>query len=107
MSLDISIICPNCGGEVVDLNITHNLTGMAEALKCYNWIWHAGDYVKTAEQLIEPVEYALSELYYKREKYKQYESPNGWGTMSGFIDFLEELLYGCKICRNGTVMVYR
>jgi len=104
MSLDLYLIedvkCPHCGGtvdgtELYWRNITHNLGGMAQALGVYEILWHPGDHLHAAD-LVAPLERAVQLLDENPAEYKQYEAPNGWGTISGFYRFLTDVLRAAK-----------
>lgn len=41
---------------------------------------------------IQMIEHGIAELVNRPERYKQYESPNGWGTVSGTLRFYKECL---------------
>lgn len=103
MSLDISLVTTYDTGhgptelEVFESNITHNLTGMADALEIYGVVWRPEENdVETAEQLVEPLEKALVRLKGRPDLFAQYDAENGWGTVQQFIPWLEELLAACR-----------
>jgi hypothetical protein len=103
MSLDISLVTTYDTGhgpteiEVFESNITHNLTGMADALDIYGVVWRPEENdVETAEQLIEPLESALKRLKGRPDLFADLEADNGWGTIKQFTPWLEELLAACR-----------
>ena len=102
MSLSVYLIenvCPMCGhcDEVYDANITHNLTEMANAAGIYDIVWRPEENgIKSAKQLIEPLEAAIADMKANRKKYEAYNAPNGWGTYKHFVPWLEKYLAACK-----------
>lgn len=44
------------------------------------------------KDVIPHIEHGLSELKYNSEKYRQYESKNGWGTVAGTARFFEQII---------------
>jgi len=46
----------------------------------------------TAEYIGKFIEHGISELEKHPEKYKQYEAPNGWGTVKGTLKFYRRFL---------------
>ncbi len=88
--------------NLYNINITHNLTDMASALNIYELLWH-GHGVEKAVDLIAPLTDAIHELHADPERYAQYESPNGWGTVDQFLDFLVELKSAAILYPEATV----
>ena len=43
-------------------------------------------------EVIPKIEAGLMELVEHGDKYKQYEAPNGWGTVKGTINFFSQIL---------------
>ena len=48
----------------------------------------------------------IHELETNPEKYKEYEAPNGWGTVDGTLHFFRELLDACQEHPYAYVFVY-
>ena len=96
MSLDISLI-ETSPHEVYSANITHNLTSMADALNIYQYLWRPENCgVYFAYELIDVLNRAIVELRNNPEKYKKFDSPNGWGIYDDFLPWLEDLAQACK-----------
>lgn len=108
MSLDITLVmdqCDHCkrGDEIVSFNITHNLGKMASNViisyntklsnTLYDYLWD--EKTDLASDMIEPLTQGLSKLKDDPEYYKQFESPNGWGTYKYFVPFVEKVLNAC------------
>jgi len=91
MSLDIYLIKDN--KEVYSANITHNLTTMAGKCGVYECLWRSPE-GSTAVDLIQPLSMALRMLI-NEEKYRKYDSSNGWGVYENFVPFIEKLLLNC------------
>lgn len=110
MSLDIYLksrqTCPSCGHEfggsvdsaaIYQSNITHNLVGMAEEAGIYQIVWRPEENgIKSAQQLIAPLEKAISDMKADPPRFEQHNAANGWGLYKHFLLFLEELLVACK-----------
>jgi hypothetical protein len=113
MSLDITLTppaCEHCGrsDDSFSTNITHNLSRMADALGIYEWVWEpetAG--IKTAGQLIAPLRAAILLMKDSPDKYKKFDTPNGWGTYDQFLPWLEELLEACEKAPTASIRVSR
>jgi hypothetical protein len=98
-------VCSSCDNEHVhefnetlfDRNITHNLANMADACGVYKCLWRPDENdIKTASQLIEPLENALKMILSDVGKFIKYNATNGWGTVEGFVMFLEDCLSAAK-----------
>ena len=87
-------------------NITHNLTKMADAADIYMCLWrHEEIGIITASQMISPLVNGLLKLKNDPEKYKKYDSSNGWGLYVHFVPFVERVLKACEEYPNSTVEV--
>ena len=96
MSLDVSLkkVKPT---EVFSANITHNLSEMAEAAGIYKHLWHPEDAgVTHACQLIRPLEAGVARMKADPERYRKYDSPNGWGMYDDFVPWIERYIAACK-----------
>jgi hypothetical protein len=125
MSLDVRLVqkvwetedfetFTNREDEYYTANITHNLGEMADACGLYEVLWrpyllfrkdfenydeemeYEDSLTIKARQLIEIMEKGLRELKSHPEKYKAYDSPNGWGLYENFVPFVEKYLKACK-----------
>ncbi len=105
MSLDITLmtkeetcLCCGSGGieTVFNANITHNLNTMAIAGGFYKALWGHDENIKSAKDLIEPLERGLKEMKEKPNHFKQFNSKNGWGLYKNFVPWLEKLINACK-----------
>ena len=91
---------------VFDTNITHNLGKMAEAAGIYNVLWRPGEYgYATAEQIIPILREGLSKLEADPEKFKKFDSPNGWGIYDHFVPFVRKVLEACEEYPDAEIMV--
>ena len=119
MSLDVTLrtsdICPHCGKntslptvELYSANITHNLSGMAEAAGIYRACWRPEEVeITKAKQLIPFLEMGLKVLREDPETYKGYNSPNGWGKYECFVPWVEKYLQACVEFPEADVSVSR
>jgi len=126
MSLDIYLegieefitdcTCDCCGNEHKRysfpeherLNITHNLTEMADACKLYYCVWRPEECnIKTAKQMIAPLREGLILLHENPKIFKKFEPENGWGTYEGFVKFIEKYLQACITYPQAKIRVSR
>lgn len=79
-------------------NITHNLVKMAQAVGVYHHLWRPSEIgITNAEQLVEPLKDALSELLVNRKKYEVFNDSNGWGTYDQFLNFIFAYIKACTL----------
>ena len=103
MSLDFYL--KQDGDEVFSRNITHNLGKMANAANIYHVLWRPDENnITKAHQCIEPLSVGLLELVRNKDKYEQYNSPNGWGMYEHFVPFVSAVLSAC--CAHPEAEVY-
>ena len=73
-------------GDNTDANITYNVREMIiKSTGLENWC--ADGCLGLCKDIIPHIANGLAELEKHPEKYKQYESPNGWGTVKGLKHF--------------------
>jgi hypothetical protein len=113
MSLDVYLVnnyCVHCGrgDEGYSANITHNLNGMASEAGIYEIVWRPDEYgITKANQLIEPLRKAITEMKADPERFKKYNAKNGWGAYDRFVPWLEEYLAACEEDPDASVRVSR
>jgi len=107
MGLNFSLLYVNDGQPtyVLQENITHNLTIMAEAAGIYDVLWHPE--VIHAKDLVETLEEGLAKLEKTPEFFKTFDSPNGWGKYIHFVPFVRKVLAACKKYPNSIIEVLR
>lgn len=115
--------------DIFDCNITHNLNVMAQnvSIDFYYALWRPylivnpnhiiGDTEAEyefeynsnvyCEDLIPTIEDGLAELKSNPDKYKKFDSPNGWGSYDNFVPWVERYLSKLKEYPNMSVMVSR
>ena len=113
--------------NVFDYNITHNLTGMANACGLYEPLWRPhllkSNWIATenydeeykfetdnpseAWEIITKLKEGIEELKSNPEKYKKYNPDNGWGNYEGLLKFAEEYLKACENYPNAIIGVSR
>lgn len=97
MSLHLYLIdeCPHCGrDDTITFNITHNLTKMAIAAKIYQCLWRPEENT-TALDIILDLTAGIKEMVNDPERFKKFDSPNGWGIYDQFLPWLEQVLKAC------------
>ena len=70
---------------MIDANITYNVGDMIRASTGLEWKNDADNGL--VKDVIPHIIKGLDELEKHPEKYKKYESPNGWGTVKGLKHF--------------------
>lgn len=107
MGLDVSLTKTK-QTEVFWANITHNLNNMAEAAGIYKHLWRPAEIgITHASQLIEPLEDGLAKMKADPNKYREYDSPNGWGKYDDFVPWIERYIEACKQDPDAEVSVSR
>jgi len=107
MSLNVSLT-ETKPTEVFWANITHNLTEMANAAGIYTHLWRPEDIgITLASELIAPLEIGLAAMKADPDKYREYDSPNGWGTYDDFVPWIERYIEACKQNPDAEVSVSR
>lgn len=113
MSLDVTLsrkTCAHCGTteELFWANITHNLGKMAEKAGIYKHLWRPEEIgITKANQLIDPLREGLSLLLDDPEKFKRYDSSNGWGLYKHFVPWVQEYLAACEKYPDADITVSR
>lgn len=93
LGLSFHAVRPTCIGN---FNVTHNLAGMAEEAGVYEILWKPELSVKTASDMIAPLEAAIKDMTERKDYYERFNSPNGWGTYESFLPWLCSVLACCK-----------
>ena len=95
------------------LQITHNLTKLADALGYYETIWRA-DTESGYENGKIPVHLVLdklikclSDLLNSEIEFDEYLPKNGWGTLEGFYVFLTKYAYCCAKYKDAYIYLSR
>ena len=89
-------------------NITHNLGEMAEKANIYKACWRPEEIGATnARDIIPLLETGLIDMKDRPEYYRQFDSPNGWGTYNDFVPWVEEYLAACKEYPDAIIEVDR
>ena len=125
MSLDVYLIgeekrvectCIDCGhkhskvdrGILYDSNITHNLTEMAEEAGIYEACWRPEEIGATkAKDIIGKLALGLDLMKRDPERFKKFDSPNGWGKYENFVPWVEKYLKACEENPDATIEVSR
>lgn len=107
MALDVTLTM-NKPVEVFSSNITHNLNRMVAALGVYQEIWKSETVgINFAHQLIPVLQDAIYKMKNNPEFYQAFNSPNGYGTYSDLLAWLEEYLSACKQYPEAVITVTR
>jgi hypothetical protein len=96
MSLDVYLtrIQPTV---VYNAGITSNLIKMAREAGIYESLWRPEEIgITKAAQLIEPLRGGLELLKSDPARFKELDSPTGWGLYIDFVPFVEKYLSACE-----------
>jgi hypothetical protein len=94
--------------EIYSDNITHNLTEMAEEAGIYMHLWRPEEIgIEKAWELIEPLKAGIARLKSDPERFRAFDSPNGWGLYIHFLPFVERYLEQCEYNPDATISVSR
>lgn len=83
---------------VFESSITHNLGAMAREAGIYEALWRPEEIFTEpkASDIIPLLEEGLKKLKADPERFKLFDSSNGYGVYDDFVPFLEEYLQACK-----------
>lgn len=107
MSLDVYLYAVR-RVNIYDANVTHNLNDMADAAGIYKHLWRPDELgIKTARELIVPLETGLRWLRENPEQARMHNPENGWGSYEGLIKFVESYLAACVENPDAEIAVSR
>jgi hypothetical protein len=91
-----------------DSNITHNLGKMADAAGIYEACWRPEEIgAKKAKDIIGKLALGLDLLKKYPDRFKKFNSPNGWGLYENFVPWVESYLRACEEYPDATIDVCR
>lgn len=94
--------------DVFDANITHNCNSMAETAGIFQHLWCPEELgITKASDLIDPLTKGIARLKADPARFEALVPPNGWGSYSGFLEFVEACRDACIEHPNATVRVSR
>lgn len=94
--------------RVFDRNITHNLGEMAAEAGIYDALWRPDEHgYQKAEQIIPALRAGLALLESDPERFKKFNSPNGWGMYEHFVPFVRAVLEACEEYPDADIEVSR
>jgi hypothetical protein len=77
--------------------ITHNLKPMAAEAGLSGVLWKPEAFgIQTAAQLIPLLETGLAVLRSDPQRFRAFDSPNGWGRFEHLVNFVERYLNACR-----------
>lgn len=106
--------CSHCGNghtkiereELFEANITNNLYKMADEAGISQCLFNPEEVgIIKAYQVIAPLTHGLTKMKLNPEKYKAFDSTNGWGTYDQFIPWIERYLCACEEYPNAVISV--
>lgn len=94
--------------EVYWANITHNLGAMAKEAGIYEYLWRPEKCgVKTAGDLIKPLQDGVKLLEECPERFLPLNPENGWGSYEDFVPWVKSYLAACIENPKATVRASR
>jgi len=94
--------------ELYRANITHNLGKMANEVGIYKHLWRPEEIgIKTAGELIEPLEEGLELMGKNPKRFKKFDAPNKWGVYKDLLSFVENYLNACKEHPKANIIISR
>ncbi len=94
--------------DLASFGITHNLNKMAEAAGLYEVLWKPEKIgITLAHQMIAPLEKGIKELAANPQKYKTFDSPNGYGNYDDLLHFCQSTLDCCRQYPNAVIEASR
>ena len=94
--------------RIFDANITHNLNKMAQEAGIYEVLWRPDEHGYTkAAQIIPVLKEGLKLLEENPDRFKKFDSPNGWGLYIHFVPFVQKVLAACEEYPDADIKVSR
>lgn len=94
--------------NVYENNITHNLGEMAKEAGIYMHLWRPEELgITQACELIEPLRQGLHLMKSDPERFRTFDSPNGWGLYENFVPWIERYLEACYEYPDANIKVSR
>lgn len=94
--------------ELFSANITHNLGKMADKAGIYYTCWRPEEIGATrARDILPLLEKGYADMIAQPEYYKQFDSPNGWGTYLDFLPWVKEYMNACRAFPDADISVDR
>ncbi len=107
MSLDVYLTAVR-PTQIYSANITHNLGKMADEAGIYKHLWRPDELgITKAAELIEPLRDGLRRLIDERDRLREFNPENGWGSYEGLVSFVREYLAACEDNPDATVEISR
>lgn len=102
MSLDFSVYAMK-ETEVIWKNITGNVAPMWDKAGIYDDLYNSDG--KRAEDVICNLQAGLQRMKDDPMEYEKLNPENSWGSYSGAIEWLEELISEMEQCPNGIISI--
>lgn len=81
---------------------------MAREAGIYEHLWRPEEIgIEQAVQLIEPLQQGLELLRSDPQRFRAFNSPNGWGMYEHFLPFVAQYLAACEESPEARVSVSR
>lgn len=106
-------LCRECDNEhereytetLFSANITHNLGSMFDEAGAYEILWRGDGLI--AGDVVDKLEAALRLMESDPERFKKFDSPNGWGLYIHAVPWLRRVVDACKENPQGKIRCWR
>jgi len=110
---DHPCICTDCGHEhnrryrdgLFSQNITHNLGAMFSEAGVYEILWRGDGLV--AGSVVDRLVAALQVMRDDEPRFRKFDAPNGWGRYEHAVEFLSDVIAGCREHPEGVIRCSR
>lgn len=107
MSLDVELV-EERPTAIFGGNITHNLGAMASEAGIYAALWRPDEHgFATARHIVPVLESGLALLESEPDRFRQFDSPHGWGTYEQFVPWVRRYLDACRANPDARIRVSR
>ena len=107
MSLDVTLN-DDCGNELFEMNITHNLTTMASEAGIYKAIWRPDENgFVVAGDIIDVLLDGFIALAKYPDDFKKFNPENGWGSYEILMKCVAEYIKACRENPKAKISVWR
>lgn len=89
-------------------NITHNLGKMAQEAGIYECLWRSDEHgITRAKELLDSLSKGFVLMRDNPERFRAFDSPNGWGTYDDLLQFVGNYMAACAAYPDASVRVWR
>ena len=101
MSYDVTLTCGHCGSNLLDVNMTSNLSAAWTAAGAPLLTFDG----QTGVQALPSLQRAINALRWNPEEYLEHSPTNGWGSLEESVEFLEKIRDAAALLPDGVIGV--